>query len=539
VARRLITGATIWAGVDCVPRRGWLLIEGELIAKVGGADEPVPAADETVDAAGRHVLPGFVDTHTHVSLAAWMSYGGDGAGCARLGDALDEVRRAAAAAPDAPWLLLWNVSPHDWPEGRLPTADELDAAAPGRRVLVSGADLHRGAVARAALDEVSSQRPGDVSTDLRGRPTGELWEAAFGAMLRHALAATQAYRGEAGVGEVLRAELWRHLSYGITHAHDPYVPPSAHGRLLELQGSTPTRLSWAIGAEAGLLNPPGPAAAAPDGPYGDAGREVKIFLDGADRCGLRLPLRALPGLLGGTIGRAWRLRAAGPVREGLRRRVTLRGNRLELPYLRFADDELAEVLGEHAEAGFRLRLHALGNLAAAQAARALAAARIPAGLATVDHLTALDERTADLVAASGAYAGLQPGFLPRFGPQFAALGIDRHLSILGGRLLARNGAPLVLSSDHPCGPLDPLRNLRTAVSRNLEADRVLQPEQALTPGEAVRAATTGAARSLGAAGAGGMTRGEVADLVICTGDPFDAATHVAETWVAGTRVWPR
>jgi len=220
----------------------------------------------------------------------------------------------------------------------------------------------------------------------------------------------------------------------------------------------------------------------------------------------------------------------------MRRKLTLHGGHLQLPYLRFDEDELTALISAYAGEGFRLRLHALGNLAAEQAARALAVAQVPAGMATIDHLTALDRHTADLVAASGAYASYQPGFLPRFGPQFVAAGVDRHLAVLGGRLIARSGAPLVLSSDHPCGPLDPLHNLRIAVSRDRGDGQVLQPGEALTRSEAVRAATVTGARSLGAVGAGGLAPGEVADLAICSGDPFDEASSMVGTWVAGERV---
>lgn len=461
-----------------------------------------------------------------------------------LTDALAAVRRAAAADPDSPWLLFWNASLHAWPEGRLPTAAELDAAAPGRRVLVSEVDLHRGAISLAAAGELGLAGPrdrgphaADLSRDRRSRPTGELWEARFGSVLRRALADAGAYLGDAGLTEALRGEALRHLAYGITHAHDPYVPAGLHDRMVGLRRLTPLRLSWATGPAAGLLNPPDHPGSAPDGPYGEAGREVKLFLDGADRCALRLPLRALPGLVGGTARQAWRQRAPGPLREGMRRRVSIDRAGLQLPYLRFGDRELTAIISEYAAAGFRLRLHALGNLAVAQAARTLAAARVPAGAATIDHLTALDPRAAALVAVSGAYASFQPGFLPRFGSQFAAAGIDRHLAILGGRLITESGAPLVLSSDHPCGPLDPLHNLRAAVGRAIAPGRILQPGQALTRGEAVRAATVGAARSLRAVGSHGLSAGEVADLAICSGDPFDDGTSVVETWVSGERAW--
>jgi predicted amidohydrolase YtcJ len=93
--------------------------------------------------------------------------------------------------------------------------------------------------------------------------------------------------------------------------------------------------------------------------------------------------------------------------------------------------------------------------------------------------------------------------------------------------LLQAGVPLLISSDHPCGEVDPLHNLRCAVHREL------QPEQAITRQEAVRALTVNAAASLRAPGSGGLAPGEVADLVICDGDPFDPSTRVLQTWVAG------
>ena len=93
----------------------------------------------------------------------------------------------------------------------------------------------------------------------------------------------------------------------------------------------------------------------------------------------------------------------------------------------------------------------------------------------------------------------------------------------------------MISSDHPCGPLDPLANLRTAVDPGGSRPAA----QALTPVEAVRAATVGARRSLGVTGGGALVPGAAATLAVCTGDPFAPGTAVAETWVAGARVWPR
>jgi len=329
MTRRLLTGATVWAGASCAPQPTWLLIEDDHVAALGQPAQPPPAADQVLDLAGCHVLPGFVDVHLHLSQAAWFPPGEDGWGWGSLADALHAVRAAAAAAEaQAPWLLFWRVARWRWPEGRLPTARELDEVAPGRRVLVSTIDMHRGAISSAGLATLGLDDRGraafgdDLGCDRRGRPTGELWEAAYAIALQRALTDTLTHAGEAGSQAALEAEATRCLAYGITHAHDPYVAPDWHQRMVALHASTPLRLSWGTGAPTGMhARPPGPTAA-PDGPYGDSGREVKLFADGGDRCALLLPTRALLGLLGGAVTEAWRLHATGPLHEALRRKLS-------------------------------------------------------------------------------------------------------------------------------------------------------------------------------------------------------------------------
>src|SRR6266542_2113451 len=300
VRRRLLTGGTIWSGAACSPHAGWVLVEDDRITAVGEASESAAALpspiDERLDLSGCHVLPGFVDVHLHLSQAAWFPLGVDGLDWASPADCLHAVRVQAAADPAAPWLLSWRVARWRWPEGRLPTADQLDEAAPGRNVLVSTLDMHRGAVSAAGLATLglasggSTARFGsDISSDRRGRPTGELWEAAYTLALQRALTDLAAHTREAGTGAVLEAEAARLLAHGITHAHDPYVAPDWHGQMLALRAGCPIRLSWATGDPAGMqARPPGPGPA-PEGPYGDSGREVSCSPTAATaaRCGCR------------------------------------------------------------------------------------------------------------------------------------------------------------------------------------------------------------------------------------------------------------
>src|SRR5262249_54227257 len=59
---------------DCaVIDHGSLLIEDDRIAWVGpdAGLPPLPPDAETIDATGRTVLPGLVDSHTHLLFAGW------------------------------------------------------------------------------------------------------------------------------------------------------------------------------------------------------------------------------------------------------------------------------------------------------------------------------------------------------------------------------------------------------------------------------------------------------------------------------------
>jgi N-acyl-D-aspartate/D-glutamate deacylase len=68
VARLLISGATILDGTGAPGRAGSVLVEGDRIEAVLAPDA-TPAADRRIDAHGRALAPGFVDTHSHSDLS--------------------------------------------------------------------------------------------------------------------------------------------------------------------------------------------------------------------------------------------------------------------------------------------------------------------------------------------------------------------------------------------------------------------------------------------------------------------------------------
>jgi predicted amidohydrolase YtcJ len=528
----LVRGATVWAGA--VPRPvpdAWILLADGRVVEVGTGLPP--EGERIVDLTGHHVLPGFTDAHSHLTAAAWLPVVGDGSAWRSTEEALDAVRRAAQgqASDDPSWLLFGRFDEHDWREPVLPTAAQLDEAAGGRPVLLAHLSLHKGALSSAALAAIATG-PDDpyLDRDRRGRPTGVVWERGLGRAL---FAADRSLAEVHDPVERFTAEASRHLALGITRIHDAGVPLPTAVHLEAAAARTPLRISWSAVASAGLLDAL-PATTAEEGP---TPTQVKVFLDGAERCAISVSAAALPRMVAAPVRAAARRRTLAPLREAAGRRLTVRDRRVVLDERQWGDAGLRAWFEAHLEAGRRVRIHAIGNLAVQQATRALSDVGAPAGAATIEHAMFLEARDADAIAASGAVASLQPGFLPHYARQVADAGVARHLRVEPLRTLVAGGAEVAISSDHPCGPVDPLYNLRRAVDRRTPSGR-LQPDEAIDAVTAVTAATAGGARADGVAvEEATIVPGAPADLAVCDGDPFAPATRVVQTWVAGAVVY--
>lgn len=63
-----IVGATVFTGAGQRIDNGVVVVTDGRIAAVGGASTPIPAGHRRVDAAGRFVTPGVIDTHSHLGV---------------------------------------------------------------------------------------------------------------------------------------------------------------------------------------------------------------------------------------------------------------------------------------------------------------------------------------------------------------------------------------------------------------------------------------------------------------------------------------
>ena len=166
------------------PEAQAMAVTGDTITSVGTDDEILQlAGDQTkrIDLRKRRVIPGLNDSHLHV-IRAGLYYNMElrWDGVPTIAQALDLLRRQADRTPAPQWVRViggWNE--FQFKEGRMPTLDEINRAAPDTPVFImhlyDGAMLNRAAL-RALGWDASTPNPfqGLIARDASGRPTGLL-----------------------------------------------------------------------------------------------------------------------------------------------------------------------------------------------------------------------------------------------------------------------------------------------------------------------------------------------------------------------------
>jgi len=485
-----------------------VIIEGTRIAAVGKRDLLGAYSDAVIaDLNGRTLLPGFIDAHNHLSIAALHPLWADLSTVTSMEALQRALVQQAARDPDAAW-----VRGGGWSEttGLLPERRDLDALGIDRPVIVVHFSLHQCVVNSQGLDELgigpATPDPpgGSIVRDADGRPTGLLIERAWSAAHARSLAG---YADPDRWGELIAARARVLLRDGITCVHDAACAPSAEAvyRRMAAAGTLPISVLLMPHAEA-LLMPS--SAQRLEGPVTGEGDErlrvgpMKFFADG----GVAPAIDATSAGLRFTHG------------------------------VQFTD--LSKHLVRAVERGFRVAVHAMGNVGLAAAldafARAARVRRDDDHRFRVEHGTLASPAQLAEMAALGAVAVVQPGFLQHMGALVEGLRFDNEIWLPFGAM-ARAGVRLAASSDDPCAIHEPLRTAAHGATRRTGSGSILDAQQALTYEDWLRAYTTGAAYAGGQEHERGtLTPGKRADLVMLEGT-LDAAhpPRVSETWVDG------
>lgn len=221
----LIRGGTIHTGVEAQPTAEVVVVRDGRIAYVGAAaSAPSTEGLELVDLKGATLFPGFTDGHAHLDGIGWREMTLNLEGAASLAEAMARLTAWAETHPEGVIVGRGWIETH-WPEKRFLTAADLDAAAPGRVVLLSRADGHARAVSSAALAaagiDATTPTPsgGEILKDANGQPTGLLVDGAM-----TLLEGLTPEADPAATREAYRAGFGVYARYGWTGVHFMSAP---------------------------------------------------------------------------------------------------------------------------------------------------------------------------------------------------------------------------------------------------------------------------------------------------------------------------
>ncbi|NPC71900.1 amidohydrolase [Corallococcus exiguus] len=151
---------------------------------VGAARDILPTrgpATRIIDVGDRRVVPGLIDSHTHV-IRGGLNYNLElrWDGVRSLADAMRMLRQQVAVTPAPQWVrVVGGFTEFQFVERRLPTLEELNAVAPETPVFILhlyDRALLNGAALRACGYTRDTPNPpgGEIQRDRHGNPTGLL-----------------------------------------------------------------------------------------------------------------------------------------------------------------------------------------------------------------------------------------------------------------------------------------------------------------------------------------------------------------------------
>jgi len=465
----IFTGGPIYTGVEGAPAAEAVAVSGDEIVAVGTrnlVEEAAGDAVEIVDLEGAALYPGFTDAHAHLL----------GVGMRELTLNLEGVASAAALAA-AVAEAVENTAPGatvygrgwietGWPEGRMPSRDDLDPVSQDNPVVLTRADGHALVANSAALDaaSITDETPdpegGKIERDGTGRATGIL--------IDNAMSLVDGLVGEPGPEKKREAYAKAsdvYAAYGWTGMHNMSVDPADVPMIETLSddGALDIRVYNSVDRS-------GLAALAANGPRMSANgkiitRSIKLYMDGA------------LGSRGAALSEPYHDR---PDTSGL---------------LLMKKEDAMPVLAEALAAGVQVNTHAIGDrgnkLLLDWYEEAFAAHPDKTDLRWRDeHTQILHTEDIPRFAALGVIPSMQPSHA--IGDLFFApdrLGPDRLAGAYAWRALIDAGSIIAGGSDAPVERGDPRIEFYAAVARkglNGYSDENWKPEQAVTREEALK-----------------------------------------------------
>jgi len=178
----IVHNARIFTGNPAQPEASALAVKRGRIYSVGTDTEILAlkgAGTRVIDSGSRRLIPGIIDTHTHVLNESGYNYNLRWDGVPTLRRALAMLGEQAKRTPEGHWVkVIGGWSPYQFEEKRFPTMAELRKAVPDRPLIVQYA-YNRAFVNEQAMTAFGvgtdkfPQLPGtEFEKDAKGNYTG-------------------------------------------------------------------------------------------------------------------------------------------------------------------------------------------------------------------------------------------------------------------------------------------------------------------------------------------------------------------------------
>jgi predicted amidohydrolase YtcJ len=422
-----------------------LVHEGSIAAVVPAAEVASLGADRVVDLDDVTLLPGFVDSHVHLTATGLGLHGANLRGARSAAELLERVGSAAERSPAG---LVWGDGYDEtgFASPGLPGPEALRAAAGGRQVFLSRVDGHQGLATLEVLAEAGALLAAGCDRGPDGEPTGVVRDDANHRTRRHALDQLDDAALVAAQSQALALAARR----GVVCVHEMGGPDIASRRDFELLLGRLDRLPLQVV------------------PYWGASELDYVLEHDLSQIGGDL---FLDGSLGSHTAAL----------------STPYSDRPEAPGSLYHDDaELTELYLRATRAGIQVGVHAIGDRAIGQALRCARRAVRTVGHAAfaacrhrIEHVELLGLDGADRMAELGLAAGVQPAFDAAWGGPNGMyeqrLGSRRAKSMNLFADLWRRGVPMGGSSDSNVTPLNPWHGVAAAVHHHRPSQRLGLP----------------------------------------------------------------
>lgn len=525
----VVRHARIWSDGHLLDADFMAVRQGKFVL-VGREDRRLIGPEtRIVDAKGRVVLPGMIDSHTHLLESGGdVKYSVDLRPAKSRAQFVSLVAQRHRALPAGAWLMGHGWSAESWPGHAQPRKEWIDAVTGSRPAMLWRMDGHSMLVNSAALRAAHIDRKGPpnpvggvIDRDPQtGEPTGMIRDAAreFIDRVTPSLSPEQKYEGlKAAVAEANR--------HGITAVAEICSPEDAQILRRYVVREQPT-VRFAVYLYTGpnwkrnIAN----AKAFRNVPGWAEVKGLKVFMDGS---------------LGS--------RTAYMIEPFLERPVGKDASWHGTPMAGVLNGEYEHGFALAADAGYQVIAHAIGDLANRQALDFFAKVPdIQRKRCRIEHAQHLTESDIPRFGQLGVIASMQPYHKADDGRYCDdAIGPERSKWSYTYRSLLDHGGMLAFGSDFDVVTINPWPGIDTAVTGRIQTGKIWHAEQDITLAEALTAYTSaGAYASFREHEIGSIKPGYAADFVILDRSPFQSGVDLSKVtpvsvYVAGRPAFRR